>query len=361
MGKYSLLLIANLYPSKSDLTFGIFVKKFNNALLDSKIKVKSKIIIYGRGRNSIEKILKYVNFYISILFNILKFNYDIIYIHYPIYSILPTLLLLPIIKKPIVLNFHGSDVFTTSKLSSILQILTLPLIKKATTIVVPSIYFKNIIIVKFNVPENKVFISPSGGVDMHAFNKIDGQKDENYFTIGYVGRIDKGKGWNTLLKSVNDLKTRIPKLRCLIAGSGAQVKDMNEMIKEHKLEKIVSHVGAIPHNELNRFYNRLDLFAFPTGLSESLGLVGVEALACCVPVVGSKIGGLEEYIIDGENGYLFEPNNDKQLAEKIYYIYNHNDILLHLKTKARKSVKKFDQNIVAQEMSLKLQEIVNNQ
>ena len=56
---------------------------------------------------------------------------------------------------------------------------------------------------------------------------------------------------------------------------------------------------------------------FPSKRNESLGLVGVEALACGVPVIGSNIGGIPGFIEEGKNGFLFDPDNEHSLVEKV--------------------------------------------
>jgi glycosyltransferase involved in cell wall biosynthesis len=67
---------------------------------------------------------------------------------------------------------------------------------------------------------------------------------------------------------------------------------------------------------------RSDVFVFPTyRQEESLGLVGLEAMACGVPVIATKIGGPLGYIVDNENGFLFDIKNVTMLAEKIMAFY----------------------------------------
>jgi len=58
--------------------------------------------------------------------------------------------------------------------------------------------------------------------------------------------------------------------------------------------------------EIAQYYPKFDLFIFSTRLNESLGLVGLEAMACGTPVVGSAVGGIKTYIQHGQNGYLVQ-------------------------------------------------------
>ena len=82
------------------------------------------------------------------------------------------------------------------------------------------------------------------------------------------------------------------------------------------MEDVVDVVNAVPQCELSEYYKSLKLFIFPSE-RESLGLVGLEAMACGVPVLGADNGGIANYIEDGENGLLFKKGNAEDLASKI--------------------------------------------
>ena len=349
-----------MYPSRNDKFYGIFVKNFIENFNHSQIKVVSLSIIKGRGRSTISKIKKYFKFYISIFRNILKFDYDFIYVHYPSYASLPLLTALPLIRKPLILNFHGSDAISSTKLSTFLNFLLKPLIKRSSTIVVPSPYFKKIIADQFKIKPSKIFVSPSGGIDTSQFRQLDIKKSKANFTLGYVGRIDKGKGWQTLLLAYELLKKDIPEIKCLIAGTGLEFEEMKEMVKDLKLSDSITILGAVPHHELPPLFNQFDLFVFPTTRkAESLGLVGIEALSCGVPVVGSRIGGLQDYIIDDNNGKLFEPGNAGELAGAILNFYKNKPGLQMIKDKSRSTVKMYDKHYVSKQLENKILEITN--
>lgn len=94
-------------------------------------------------------------------------------------------------------------------------------------------------------------------------------------------------------------------------------KRNDEKIRDLYLDNLIKYIGPIPYHSLPEIYCTLDLFIFPTCLEESLGLVGLEAMACEVPVIGSYIGGLKDYIKDKENGFFFTPGNAEELSNKI--------------------------------------------
>lgn len=105
-------------------------------------------------------------------------------------------------------------------------------------------------------------------------------------------------------------------------------------------------------------YTNLDLFIFPTTLEESLGLVGLEAMACHTPVIGSRIGGLTDYIVDGKNGFFFEPGNEIDLAKKIELFRNLPEKETEcLKKAAYQTALQYKSDVVAQKLYSQLKQI----
>ncbi|MDD2698436.1 MAG: glycosyltransferase family 4 protein [Arcobacteraceae bacterium] len=269
-----------------------------------------KALISGKANSKIAKIKKYLQFFKDVIRLVKKDDYDLIYVHYVSHSLLPLLF----VRHLLILNAHGSDVLVSTKL---IQKLVTPIIKKADLLVVPSEYFLKIVHKRFIIDKSKIFISPSGGIDKKIFTPLGVKKQNDIFTVGFLSRIDKGKGWDILLQSMSLLKDK--KIRLLLVGSGSQEKQMLEMIEQLELQNIIElHCGQ-PHDKLPYFFNQMDIFVFPTTLNESLGLVGLEAMACGIPVVGSNIGGLTGYINDGK---LFEVTDSQGLAEEIKYFMN---------------------------------------
>jgi len=356
-----ILLISNMYPSDKSPFFGTFVKNFKTQLENEGYKFNI-VAIKGRGNSKIEKLKKYLTFSIDTIKKIRQHDYDLIYVHYISHSLIPLIFVKSLIKKPLVINAHGSDVFVNNKLGFLLQKLVIPVIKKSDMIVVPSIYFKKIIAQKFDLCEKKIFVSPSGGIDTSLFTPTNNSLNQSIVTLGYVSRIDKGKGWDILLDAISILKKKNFLFKVLVIGGGQEEPALKERIKQLNLENTIEYLGAKPHNELTNYFNKMDIFIFPSlRKAESLGLVGLEAMACGLPVIGSNIGGLPSYIFDEKNGKLFEPGNSKELAKKIedFLIMDQNTFFQY-KKEALNTSKKYDSKIVAQNLSNKLKELIND-
>ena len=306
-----------MYPSEKDLVYGTFVKTYMDSFVKlNKDGVTRLICIRGRSKKLIPKAIKYIGFYLRSLYHLLFKKYDIVYVQTITTSIPPLLLASRIKTIPMVFNVHGADVITISKRTEILKRMAEPLLYKAKLVVAPSEYFKEVVLDSFpKLAPEKVFVSPSGGVDLTLFHPIE--KYTHEVVLGFVSRIDYGKGWEDFLEVLYMLRRENYCVKGTMAGRGAEQEKMLTMINKKGLNECIEYVGPVAHEELPNLFSRFDVFIFPSRRSESLGLVGVEAMACGVPVIGSNIGGIPGYVEDGVNGYLFESGNVNDLFEKL--------------------------------------------
>lgn len=312
------LLVSNMYPGEKSVSYGIFVKNIIEGLEKSGMKF-DKVVISGRGNSICSKLLKYLKFYFKLLFRTLLKKYKLVYVHYLNYSSLPLQLVVRLRNIKLVINLHGSDILPKTRLGRILLAVNSNLLKKAILIVVPSAYYRDILLRHYPIDETKIFVSPSGGVDCQLFQPLELARNEDIICIGYVSRIDEGKGWEILLSAVEEIYVHGNNcFRLIVVGDGAQSTKFQSMLKSLACRENIEYLGNIQQHELVNVYNQMDVFVFPSYReSESLGLVGLEAMSCGVPVIGSKIGGLTEYIKHGLNGYFFESKNINALVSKI--------------------------------------------
>lgn len=322
--KNRVLVISNLYPSSQVPFYGSFVKNFVDDLIAYNGQENtSYCVLRGRSFNIITKLYRYIIFYIKIFYYLLIHNYDYIYIHLITHASIPIRIVSYFKKLNLIFNIHGEDLLVQSKLAAIFLEITKPLLRKAKLIVVPSFYFKNkaIKLLPF-LNENQIFVSPSSGIK-DSFYHFPTTKTRNNI-IGYVSRVDRGKGWDVLLNAIKILSNNNITPTVKIIGGGAEVNDMLQLITEFELTN-VDYIGPVQYNKLPDYYKQFDLFVFPTKLEESLGLVGLEAMASGVPVIASKLGGIQDYLTDNVNGLYFEAGNEKDLSQKILSLLGKKD------------------------------------
>jgi glycosyltransferase involved in cell wall biosynthesis len=164
--------------------------------------------------------------------------------------------------------------------------------------------------------------------------------DKNYF-VGFAGRLVKRKGWEEFIKAAYLLRDKYPRTGFFVAGDGPDKSRVLKLIEELSIKDSVKYLGFVP--DMNYFYNLMDCLVIPSHW-EPLGLVGIEANACGVPVIAANVDGLRELINDRENGLLFQPKNEHDLAEKIQIIIEDRDLRHKLISNGLCKVKSFSQS-----------------
>ncbi|AYN66096.1 glycosyltransferase family 1 protein [Euzebyella marina] len=340
-----LFLVSNMYPSESGLRYGIFVKRFEEAVQED---FEIKLIVLTKKYTLINKVFGYMKLFFGIVRLYFVANgKDVVYVHFPTY-VAP--LLYPFIWKgiPLVINFHGSDAVPDSFLKKFLIAILGPIVRKCPQVVVPSESYRTKICRMFRVAEVKVFVYPSGGVDAQVFHPLE--KGTDNFTIGFVSNFIEQKGWLVFLEALSILNNHYKQVNyeVVMVGDGPDLQKIKEEIARRGLK--VNLMEGMNQFELVRIYNSLDVFIFPT-YRESLGLVGLEAMMCAVPVIASDVQGPSEYVIDGYNGFLFKKGNGEELASKLYRFYSlSSSEITRMKENCIVTSMKFERNNINREL-----------
>lgn len=353
-----ILLISNMYPSATHPGYGVFIKNFVDTITERGADV-DLAVIQGKQRSKLSKVGSYLIFTLKIYKFLFTKKYDTIYVHYLAHSLLPLVPLLPFLKSRLILNAHGEDLLPRTAVEKIIFKLNKNLIRSSPLIVVPSEFFKSIAATLF--PTSNIYVSPSGGIDLKTFYPLCKRTNEGDLIVGYVSRIDPNKGWDTLLEALHELSITSPRLkfRALFAGSGTQLADFHQKIKTLNLCDKVDYLGPIEQKDLPSIYARFDVFIFPTKLPESLGLVGLEALACGVPAICSSIGGINTYMLNGVNGFVFAPGNCIELKNRIeQYVGLRPSDREAMKTAAVHTATAYDRDIVADKIIKKMRDVI---
>ncbi len=155
--------------------------------------------------------------------------------------------------------------------------------------------------------------------------------DRNYGI--YFGRLSREKGLFTLLKAIENNKN----LYFDFIGDG----ELKSEIRNYIVEKNLNHINIIDHlnrSALNRKVREALFVVLPSEWPEAFGRTALEAMALGRPVIGSKIGGIPELVIDGHNGLLFKPKSVAELKEKIAILQNDHDYANRLGHNGKKIV-----------------------
>ncbi|WP_310993452.1 glycosyltransferase family 4 protein [Aequorivita marina] len=318
--KQRLFLISNMYPSAENVRYGIFVKNFEGAVSD--FFYVEKVVLTKKYSLS-SKTLGYLKLYLQIAKLYFKCKKDdLVYVHFPLH-VAPALLPFWWLNRKVILNFHGSDLIFNSTFKKGLSFFLIPGLRKSF-MVLPSNYYKEKLKSQFNVSASKLFVYPSGGINNKVFSPSGREKVESSnFVIGFVSNFIEGKGWRIFLNALKKIKEEksITNFEILMVGDGPDKSEILDLLAEINIKfEVISNVSQ---KKLAAIYNQMDVFIFPTYREEeSLGLVGLEAMACGIPVIASKTGGPMGYVEEDSNGFLFDKKDVGMLTEKILEFYS---------------------------------------
>lgn len=290
----------------------------------------SQILAYGAGipfnfRTSYLAKLQLPFFMLAFIVATIKEarNYDIIHCHWSIAGLIG-ILAAKLFKKKVVLTMHGAEIFVYGDNPLLRYIL-----KNVDFLICNSTFTEKKTLAVFH-PKNHIVIPV--GIDIKRFtqkyNSIEIRRrlniSQNDIFILAIGNFIPRKGFEYLIEAVNIIvnQMRITHIKIGIGGRGPLRNRYENIIKKYSLGNYVIFIGHIDDEDLPSFYSTSDIFVLPSiidarGDTEGLGVVLLEANACQIPVIGSRVGGIPDIIKDGINGLLALPKNPRDLAEKI--------------------------------------------
>ncbi len=163
------------------------------------------------------------------------------------------------------------------------------------------------------------------GVDLDRFKPIPGASDrirakhripKNACVAVTVRRLVYKNGIDTLVDSAKIAIEKNPALVFLVIGKGPDLEETKILIDKLGIGENFKLAGFVSDEDLPSYYNAADFFVLPSKSGEGLPLVALEAMACGLPVIATKVGGINEVMIK-DYGRLVPPNDSESLAEAI--------------------------------------------
>jgi glycosyltransferase involved in cell wall biosynthesis len=140
------------------------------------------------------------------------------------------------------------------------------------------------------------------------------------FVFGYIGRLSREKGVDTLFDAFDILVQHCSDIDLLIVGDGPEKKSLEKRYSSKKWWKKVFFAGRQSWDNAMMHLAAMDAVIVPSRF-EGFGLSVVEAMAASKPVIAAKTGGLMEIIENDRNGFLFQPENSAELASLMSILY----------------------------------------
>jgi glycosyltransferase involved in cell wall biosynthesis len=197
-----------------------------------------------------------------------------------------------------------------------------------------------------NINESKIIIIPN----MIAIHKNENYKKRNNpIKIGVIARLVPKKGIDIFLHSLAKLKDQGYKFTAIIGGDGEHKDQLVNLSTNLGLAEYVSFIGWVV--DKNKFFNDIDIFCIPS-LHEPFGIVALEAMESCVPIVASRSEGLVEIIRDKQDGLLCDIGSCDDLASKIAYLIDNEDTAHNISVSAYSRLKEqYDMKILSVALS----------
>lgn len=311
----SFVVFSNMYPSSESPYFGVFVRRTTRQLLASGWRLDA-LVVARRTRGRMSRVSQYARLIVRAFLVSISSRADFLICHFAVYSPIPPLLVRYLTggHRPvgaIVTNVHGSDI----NVKGLRRRLVGWVLRHSDTIVAPSMSTKTYVSKRFLINEAHVLVYPSGGVSQDFFVAGQSAIMPTYFAA-YVGNLTREKGLEMMLRAIASSPV-LRNQRWLIAGDGPMRREIITTAEDEGLSSVIDFIGAVPPQHVPATMGRAKFIVFPTlrTVSETLGLVGVEAMATGRPLIASDIPATRDYLVDGVNGYKFKMGDSQQLSE----------------------------------------------
>lgn len=168
--------------------------------------------------------------------------------------------------------------------------------------------------------------------------KLKGKK-----VIGYIGAFQPYEGLDTLILAMPEILERIPNAHLMLTGGANDLaKELVELTNSKGLSEHITHVGRVPHSEVEDMYSVADVMAYPRILTRTTALTTplkpLEAMSLHRPVIVSDVGAMLELVRPGETGLTFKAGDPSDLAKACIQVLENPEKSATMATAARKYV-----------------------
>lgn len=284
-----------------------FAKNFKKVFIFS-YEDETEFIALQKGDNRLPKNVIVVSnkfglhrFIYGLIMPFLNYNYFIkcdIFRAYHLLGTLPGVVGKIFLNKQFIFNY-GYDYFEFARIEGkVLQYYLLKIISPISCFFAYKIIAVTKLAIKFTPPKKTIFIP--NGVDIKVFKPLKVKNKSGRLRVLNVGRLEPQKNQVNLVKSLKNSKVDLQ-----IIGQGKLRSKLELVAKSNAVQlEIVDHVNNL---SLPTIYNKADIFMLPS-LTEGPVKVLLEAMACGLAVIGAKVNGIDEVIIDRENGLFCQIN-----------------------------------------------------
>ncbi|MEX0650126.1 MAG: glycosyltransferase family 4 protein [Candidatus Andersenbacteria bacterium] len=251
---------------------------------------------------------------------------------------------------PYAVYFGGSDIpnANPSRYKSVYPLLT-PLLKaiwkKAEFRTVCS---QDLVRLGHEADPTSEFLCIPNGVETERFKPIE-RPENPTVKILFIGRLIPRKGFQRVVQALPRIR-EIAKLpfEVEVVGTGSHQLILDKLAEQLAVSDLIKYVGLVPYDQLERSYQYADIFVL-TSLSEGMPSVILEAMGCGLPVIASDVGGNNEIVKEGENGFLIQGEDIDTLAKQLAMLIDDRELRSRMGRKSREMALQYDwKNIMKQ-------------
>jgi glycosyltransferase involved in cell wall biosynthesis len=213
-------------------------------------------------------------------------------------------------STPVVVSFHGYDVFEMNSLFKKYKDSLVKLIDGNCLCTCPSEFLKLEIIKRFGIDPRKVIVIPNGfNADLFSLSNTKVIRSSKYKLL-HIGRFVELKGHKYLIEAINlIIKRGFKDIELCLIGDGENISEHKKLVKSLGLQNFIKFTGSLSHREVAKLMSECDLYVHPSytlpcGKAETFGIAILEALACGKPAVITDSGGMKEIAPKSNDNFL---------------------------------------------------------
>jgi len=238
---------------------------------------------------------------------------------------------------------HAQD--TSAEIRRDYPVLAASHARRAHAVITSTQYGRSQIIERLGVAAERIYVCPPGAPAWRTLGRQPNVPSDG--CILFMGTLEPRKNIGVLLDAYQQLLDGGRELpRMVLAGRAtAAASTWVARINSAPLSDHVTHIGYVDDQAREDLYRSARVLVLPS-LDEGFGLPALEAMAAGRVVIASRVGGLADAIVHGENGLLFEPGNHLKLKDKLLLVLSDDSLRSRLSENARRTAAAYDWTLI---------------
>ncbi len=179
------------------------------------------------------------------------------------------------------------------------------------------------------------------GVETDRFRPLERSANPKVKLL-FIGRLIPRKGFQRVVQALPKVQSKVSvPFEVEVVGDGAHREKLDEIAEKLGVSEVIKYVGTVPYDQLEKSYQYADIFVL-TSLSEGMPSVILEAMGCGLPIIASDVGGNNEVVHEGENGYLIKGDDIDNLADKLAGLIDDAGLRKRMGARSRELASRYD-------------------